>query len=379
MGEWTLYLRAPDLTRVGIIDDFQQVDAVPRHNDVGTWAVDIDSRVRHATALARPGYGIDLVRGGVSVMSGDMRFRQRIRDGHRSRLLVSGYDDNGWLNRRVAHPQPSAAAPPYSVDAYDVRTGLASTVLRQYVDVNGGPSALAVRRITGLTLAADPLIGSTVTGRARWQSLLVLLQELALAGGGLGFHLRRSATSRVFTVYQPVDRTATVRFSTGLGNLAGYEYQAEAPSANYLFVGGGGEGTARTVREGQDPESIVDFGRIEIFRDRRDTTDSGELDQEITKTLDESAGRTGISITPIETTRLRYLTDYTLGDKVTALLDDEPIKEVIREVRIKLTPAGPQQMLPEISSPGSPGIAEVMRIFRRLRAFDSRLTNLERR
>lgn len=379
MGEWTLYLRAPDLTRVGIIDDFQQVDAVPRFNDIGTWAVDLDSRVRHALTLTRPGYGIELVRDGVSVMSGDMRFRQRIRDGRRSRILVSGYDDNVWLSRRLAHPEPSTAAPPYSAQDYDVRTGQASTILRQYVDVNAGPSALAVRRVTGLTLAADPLIGTTVTGRARWQRLVLLLQELALKGGGLGFHLRRSGTTRVFTVYQPVDRTTTVRFSTGLGNLAGYEYQAEAPTANYLFCGGGGEGTARTVREGQVPESVVDWGRIEEFRDRRDTTDAGELDQEIAKTLDESAGRTGISITPIETARLRYLTDYTLGDKVTALLDDEPIKELIREVRIKLTPAGPQQTLPEISSPGSPGIAEVMRIFRRLRAMDSRLTNLERR
>jgi hypothetical protein len=376
VGEWTVYLRAPDRTRAGQIEDFQQCDAVPRFNDVGTWALDLDSRAPLAVTLTEPGYGIEIVREGTVVMSGDMRFRKRTRDGSRSRILVSGYDDTVWLHRRLAHPQPATVAPPYSVNEHDVRTGTCSTVLRAYVDVNAGPSALAVRRVAGLTLAADPLVGASVTGRGRWQHLLTLLQELALAGGGLGFRITRSGTDRVFTVYQPADLTSTVKFSIELGNLAGYEYESEAPSANYIVVGGGGEGTARTIREGQDPSSVVDWGRIEAFRDRRDTTATAELDQEITKQLEESAGRTGISITPVETEALRYLTDYTLGDKVTAVLDGEPVREVIREVRIKLTPDGPQQTLPDISSAGRP---EVLRIFRLLRATDRRLTNLERR
>lgn len=378
MPEWTLYLRAPDLTRVAVIEDYQQCDVVPRWNEIGTWALDLDARAPHALQLTQPGYGIELVRDGVPdpVLSGDMTYRKRTRNGSRSRVMVSGYDDNAWLARRWAHPEPTTAAPPYSSQAYDVRTGQASTILREYVDVNGGPSALAVRRVVGLALAADPAIGTTVTGRARWQPLLQLLQELAVAGGGLGFNLRRSGVTRLFTVYQPVDRTAEVKFSTELGNLAAYEYEAEAPRTNYLAVGGGGEGTARTIREGQDPQSVVDWGRIEGFRDRRDTTDAGELDQEITKSLGEDAGNYGLTITPIETDRLRYLVDYDLGDQVTAVLDGESIRDVIREVRIKLTPDGPQQYRPAI---GSPGRSEVLRIFRRLRANDTRLTNLERR
>lgn len=376
MAEWTLYLRAPDLSRVGIIEDYQQCDAVPRLNDVGTWALDMDSRAPLAQDLTTAGYGIELVRDGTVVLSGDMKFRKRTRDGGKSRILVSGYDDNVWLARRWAHPQPTTSAPPYSVQDYDVRTGQASTVLLDYVDVNAGLGALVVRRVAGLDVGSDPLVGSTVTGRARWQPLLTLLQELAIAGGGLGFAVRSAGGARSFQVYQPVDLSSTVRFSVDLGNLAAYEYESEAPTANYIAVGGGGEGTARTIREGQDSASVVDWGRIEAFRDRRDTTDLGELDQEIAKVLGESAGAFGISITPVETDHLRYLDDYDLGDRVKAVLDGVPVTDLIREVRIKLSPEGPQQFRPAI---GTPGRAEVLRIFRLLRVNDTRLSNLERR
>lgn len=376
MPDWTIYLRAPDLSRVGVIEDFQGCDVVARFADVGTWALDLDARAPLAQQLTQPGYGVELVRDGTVVLSGDMRYRKRSRDGAKSRIMVSGYDDNVWLARRWAHPQPATTAPPYNAQAYDVRTGQASTIMGEYVDVNAGPGAIVVRRVVGLALAADPTIGTTVTGRARWQPLLQLLQELAVAGGGLGFHLRRSGATREFSVYQPADLTGSVRFSTELGNLASYEYESEAPTANYVAVGGGGEGTARTIREGQDPQSVVDWGRIEDFKDRRDTTVDAELDQEITKSLGETAGTYGLTITPIETDHLRYLVDYDLGDQVTAVLDGEPIRDVIREVRIKLSPDGPQQYRPAI---GTPGRAEVLRIFRRLRATDTRLTNLERR
>lgn len=375
--DWKLYLRAPDLTREGQIDHFTTIDAVPRFNDIGTWQLVLPWTSRHALALTTPGYGIELVRNDVDVvMSGPMTKPRREKSLNSNTLTVSGRDDNVWLARRLAHPQPATAAPPYGTNEHNVSTGVASTVLRHYVNVNAGAGALSVRQVTGLSLDVDPLAGSTITGRGRWQVLLKLLQDLAQAGGGLGFRVRKSGGALLFTVYQPADKTSTIRFDEAQGTLAGFVYDREAPEVDYVVAGGGGEGTARTIAEGQSSDAIAQWGRIEAFTDRRDTTDAGELAQEITQALDEGAERVGMSITPIDLDNQKYLADYDLGDQVTAVIDGTPVAEVIREVRLKLDPDGPQQVLPSI---GTPGRRPLLKVFEQLRRATARITDLERR
>lgn len=374
---WTIYVRDPALSRVGQLDDFQKLDVILRFNDVGTWSLTMDGRAPLANLVGTAGYGIDVVRDDTTVvMSGPVRHRSYTRDGDELTLTVSGVDDNVWLKRRLAHPQPATAIPPYSSQEYDVRTGVASTVLRAYVDVNAGAGALAPRRVTGLTVDTDPVIGSTVTGRARWQELLALLQELAIAGGNLGFRVRKSGTSLLFQVYQPTDHTDTVVLSTEMGNVYGYTYESEVSSANYLYVGGGGEGTARTIQEGSDSGDVIEWGRIEAFTDQRDTTSTTELSQEITKALAESAGKTGLTVNPVDIDGTQFLVDYTLGDRVTYVVDGVSSTEVIREVQVSLTPDGPQQTVPTLSSPGR---SDVLRLFSRLRSAEARIQDLERR
>lgn len=374
--QWTVYLRAPNLSREGQISDYQTLECVERFNDVGTWSLDIDMHTRHARALITPGYGIEVVRDdGQVIMSGPLDTRKRKKSLTENRMTVAGFDDNIWLRRRQAHPQPGSSAPPYSTTEYDVRTGTASTVLRAYADVNLCSGAVMPRRVTGAALDVDPLVGTSVTGRARWQPLLELLQELALAGDGIGFRLRKSGTALLFTTYQPVDKTATVTFSEELGNLVEYDYDSAGPASTYLYVGGGGEGTARTIREQASDES-VDWGRIEKFVDRRDTTDSTELEQEITKTQEEDVSKVGLSITPIDTPQQKYRTHYDLGDKVTVMIDGESVQELVREVKTVLTPNGPQKVLPTIGTVSRRG---VLKLFDRLRSQQSRINNLERR
>ncbi|MFI9817569.1 siphovirus ReqiPepy6 Gp37-like family protein [Saccharothrix variisporea] len=374
---WKVFLRNPSREREGEVDDFTQLDAVVRFCDVGTWSLEMDGRARHAAALATPGYGIELVRDDTTtVTTGPMRHRVWSRDGDSLKLKVHGFDDNVWLKRRLAHPQPATSAPPYNSTEYDVRTGVASTVLRQYVDVNAGTGALVPRRVAGLDLDTDPLLGSDVTGRARWQNLLTLLQELAIAGGNLGFRVAKDTTDLLFQVYEPTDRTSDVMLSVELGNLYGYEYESEVSTVNYAYVGGGGEGTARTVQELGDTDDAITWGRIEQWVDRRDTTDADELTQELTKTLAEGVGRTGLSVNPVDIEGQTFLQDYDLGDRITYVVDGVASTEVVREARILLTPDGPQKTLPGIAPPGQ---AEVLALFRRLRMAEARIADLERR
>ncbi len=373
-----MYLLRPDLLREALVDDFSSCELVERFNAPGSWTLTVDARSSAAGLLATPQYGIEVVRiaDGVTLMSGPMTVRKRHRAGAANTLTVSGPDQLVWLARRRAHPQPATSAPPYNSQAYDVRTGVASTIIREFVDVNVGPGALTGRALPTLTLASDPVTGTTVTGRGRWQTLLELCQELALAGGGLGFRVRKAGDDLLFTVYAPVDRSDTVMFSEGLGTLAEYDYEATAPKATFMYVGGSGEGTARVFREGPEPTEYATWDRIEEFADKRDTSDTTELDQEVAKTLADNASVTGLSITPLDKPDQKYLTHYDLGDRVTAVVDGEPIQELITEVKTALTPAGKLFARPTIGSSNRTG---VLGAFDRLRRAQARITNLERR
>ena len=380
MTDWTLYTREPDGTITAEIDDYQQFELVQRFNGVGTWQLTMHYDQPAARMLNQAGRGLYLTRNDVGAeMSGWVTAVDRQDDQEASRVVFSGVDDNIFLARRQAHPQPGTATPPYSTTVADVRTGTCSTVLIAYVNANLGPGALPARRVTttgGLVMATDPVLGSTVTGRARWRNLLELLQELASVGGELGFRVRHTGLQLQFEVYQPTDKRALVHFSRDLDNLGAYNYQGEIPTVNYVYVGGGGEGTARTIIERQNPAAIVAHTRIETFIDRRDTTDTTELTQAGDEALTEGAAKISVEATPIDTEQQQAIADYALGDRVTAYIDDEPIEQLIRELRFSFTPEGRQRIAPVLSSPGR---RHVLGLFERLEQTNRRLSNVERR
>lgn len=381
---WKLYTRDANLQRQGEIDDFTECQLKPVFNDVGMWSLTIDRRSSQAVGLTTPGWGIVAVRDGQTILSGPGRTRRHMVDGEKNQVTITGFTDDVWLYRRLVSPSPADASPPYSSQAYDVRTGRASTVLRQYADVNAGPGAVAVRRVPMFTIGSDPLVGKTVKGNGRWNNLLTFLQGLAVAGG-VGFRVLQVGSGMQFQVYQPTDRTGTVKFSLGLANLEGFEYESEAPEANYFYVGGQGEGAARTILERPDSSSIATWGRIEgEFVDRRDTTDNTVLAQAGDEALVEGQEKATLSVTPIETPTSRYGEHYSLGDKVSVQLEGPArtpyaesgqIQDVLRSVEINLTPDG-QVVKPAI---GTPPRTDVLRLFRAFRQIKSRVSQLERR
>lgn len=392
MAEYEIYLRDANLQRVAEVDHFAKLELVLRFDDVSTWALDAPAggvAARNAVA----GNGIIVRRDGETILSGPIRPQRRVWAEDRSMATLAGPDDTVFVHDRLALPVPSG--PPYTAAEHDVRTGVASTVMLAYVHANAALGASVPRRAPFLQVATDPLIGATVTGRARFVNLLELLQSLALSGGDLGFRVVQLGFSQVleFQVYQPVDRTASAIFSPLLGTLRGFEYAVDPPEANHVIVGGGGEGTARLFVEAGDSASIVTWGRIEQFRDRRDTTDAAELAQTAAEELEEKAIKTSLGLTPIDTEALAFGTDYGLGDRVTVVITDdsdvvdpvlEPLvttQELVRGVRITVTEEG-ETVEPIIGTPDAQNPsarATVLRIFGRQRAVAERLSRLERR
>jgi hypothetical protein len=101
-----------------------------------------------------------------------------------------------------------------------------------------------------------------------------MLQNLAVLGG---FGIR--VVGLQFQVYQPVDKTNEVIYSREMNNLLRFSRNVQKPGGNYVYVGGGGEGTSRVIVEGGNNASISRWGRIEAWKDQRNTSDTGELNQ----------------------------------------------------------------------------------------------------
>lgn len=381
--DWNLYVRNKDGYRVGELDDYTEAKFTPVFRDVGNWTLKLDINSPMVAELVKAGAGVIACRNDVPLVSGPQRGMAVVQDKDERSITFTGVTDETWLEDTIVSPSPGESSG-YTVQATDNRTGIASTVLSQYVNVNAGPGAIARREVPGLTIAPDPLVGSTVSGAGRWDtSLLAFLQPLA-ESGGIGFRVVQSGNGLQFQPYAVTDRSRSVKFSQALGNLAGVQYSITAPKANYVYVGGTGTGQSRVIKEYSDNDSIARWGRIEgEFVDRSDTSDATQLQQAGTDALAQNTEQMSLSITPIETDNLRFGQHYFLGDKVTVQLQESipslygetgSIVDVLRSVTINLT-KDDVSVTPMV---GTPARGDILRVFNTLRRFRSRLNQLER-
>lgn len=375
MTHSVIYTRDAALRRTGQVEDFASLTMPLRFNRVSGWALTLAGGTKDARLLAEA-QGIEVVRDGRTLLSGPITSPRRTLSERREVATIGGSDDTVWLARRLALPVPGG--PPYTAAQYDDKSGAVETVLRYYVDRNLGPAATAARRLTYLTLPADQGRGATVRGRARFHQMLELLQGLALAAGNIGFRIVQVGQELEFQVYVPADRTRTAIFSVELGNLAGYDYAITAPGANYAYVGGQGEGTTRAFVEGGDQASIDEWGRVETFRDRRDSELIADLEQTRTEALVEGAATSALSMTPVQTDAVRFGRDYGLGDVVTVTVDGEQITDVVREVTLTMRPDGAEDVVPVVGTPGASD-PRARQLFDVMRRQARRVSNLERR
>lgn len=379
MSEWRIYVRDAQLRRQGEVDDFVDLEAIRRWCDIGTWILNVDRRSPLAGALRQPGAGIIITRDDQIWMAGPWTDALHTVQASKETLKLSGVDDNVWLKRRLASPSPTESFPPYTAQAFDVRTGIASTVLRQYVNANLGAGAVGVRRKAEVTLGTDPLVGTSVTGRARWQVLLTFLQEMALSAN-IGFSFAQVGLNLEFGTFAPVNKTSSVRFSRDIGNLAEFEYHETAPDSNYAYIGGGGVGTARVFSEKPDSASVATWGRIEgELVDRSDTTSPTEMSQLADKTLAEQAAKTILSPILLDTPQIAYGTDYDLGTKVSIELDNpgstDIVQDIVRRVTLKADKDG-FLVTPAVGSEGAQDAG--LKIYKTVQQLRQRIVNLER-
>ena len=334
------------------IDDLR-LKMQPVFNGVGAWTVQLPSEHRAVPYLRAPGAGIIVtnLKTGQTLLSGSTSKpskKSTIGD-PKGMVTVSGLTDDRLLWDALAFADPANADPAAATKANDVRTAVASSLMRLYVNANIGPGSPAGRRGSSLrnaiVLGADPALGATTTRRPRYDILGDLLAGIALETG-LGFRLVQVGTGLQFQVYQPVNRTSTIRLDIHNGTLQDQEVEHAPPEVTRMIVAGQGEGVERQMISMSTTASTTaenDWGLIiEEFKDQRNTGVEDELEAAGLERLND-AGFTKVAIkaVPSNDQTMIFLTDFFMGDRVSVVVEDqEQPNSIITEAAIIVDSAG---------------------------------------
>lgn len=392
MSDLHIYVRDVSRNRIAEIDDFQTLKVVTKWTDngggtstnefgsQGSWTITIPGGTAVSKLLDNDQAGIIIERDGETLISGPVGMvNPQYKNGYEI-VNISGPDESVWLTRRSCIP----CLPPYNDTANDVQSGLAETVIKHYVDFNLGPGTQAGRGLSGFHVAPDQHRGSTVSASTRFDMLNTVLTNLALAGGDLGYGITLGPagygkTDLVFDVSQGRDRSNEVSFSLELGNINEYDYERSLPDANAVIVGGSGQGTARLFTELVDQASITQWGRLEgPLVDERNSNDPAYLLQSGQKALTTSAAKNSIAVTAVSIPSIAYRTHWQLGDKVTVILNDQPVVDTIREIDFTWDKDKAETINPIIGTPGRTR-PKMPKLFATQRSIANRVSLLESR
>lgn len=352
--------------KLGQLDAYTKIVLVPSYNAVRGWYIEMDAG-NDQTVLMQSAKYISAVMAetGATIWTGAVR-----RMGYRSidkTAIFQGLDAL-WLSGRLALPVPSG--PPYTSAEYDVRTGLAETIIKQYVEYNTGASAKSERQIPGLSIEPDYSRGGTHTGRARFDKVSELVCTIALAQG-LGVRVLDGQ----FQVFAPQDKSKPVRFSDLTDTLGEFEFEVGEPEANYLYGGGSGTGTSQALYEKGDSQSILEHGRIEQFVNFGRTAVVAEIDAQLDAELERQASTAWFEFDIVETPDRAFHTDFWLGDLVGVAVQGFNFTTRLAEVTITAYPDGTVALKPLFVDNGSFALSRNRHD--RLRQMEQRIARLE--
>jgi len=267
--------------------------------------------------------------------------------------LVTGYQ-RGLLDliaRRVIQG--------YAGTAYTQKSGVAETVLKEFVDEQCVSGAI-YRSITGLSIEADGAGGNSIAPEVAWRELLEVLQEFAgdVGGGDFGIDLDSDyANTFTFKWYDDqfgLDRTwgngvnDPMIFSTKRGNVRNMMYKkSRLGEVTAVVVGGQGDGVGRAIVTRTNAAAIADspWNRIETFLNMSNLTGATELNDAGDAELDQGQFVEMLECNVLLNGNAVYGRDFDLGDLVTIENDGYQVDKKIVAVRVTVNQDGEQVSL----------------------------------
>lgn len=364
--------------------------AVVRHVGVGV-AMLTTAYTRERWDALQPGAGLILYRDNRPQFTGPVRSLETSLDENSGRLVirVEAVSDEDVLDGRIVFPDPLRAPDDQTVNNYWRHTGVASGAMRKLISDQAGPSCHAGRRVTGLTLGADPNVGVSRNWTGLFTSggnLLQALSTMSVASGAdLGVRVVGSEGSLTATVYEPRDKSEAMKFSVGLRNLRGYTYKMTAPSVTHAVAAGQGDLKARVRRfvATTDPLALEWRRQRWVYVDRRDTADVAELVQAASDAVAEGKPSIELTVSLSDSQAATYGVDWGLGDRIRIFVGqaDEPtiaeVSDVVREIAFDIAADGSERITPAVGTadatalPSSPTQKQLRAVGLRLSALES--------
>lgn len=338
-----VYVRDSALKRIGQVADYTDLTVVPRFNAIGAISMSISADSPSAPLLIEGNGLIVKTPGGQTVMSGPIRTPDWSRsesDAGSGKLTIGAISDDEILARYTCWPSPTAAIGSQTASVYKINVAAVETGMRDLVNLNAGPGALASRKNPLLTLAANGLHGPALVREVnQFDNLLTVLQDIA-AAAGLGFRVSQVGSALQFQVFQPANLSGTARFSFALGNLTDASYTTTAPTCTRAIVVAGGGSSPRVCKTYDQADPLFPGLVLEQFVDQTsvDTASvdlTAQMDQAGAEALANGAGQGSLSISPIDIPNLKFGRDYNVGDTVAAQLRGGAwYTDVVREVTL---------------------------------------------
>ncbi|RDG37969.1 siphovirus ReqiPepy6 Gp37-like family protein [Streptomyces corynorhini] len=369
------------------IDGWTSLDCTRRFNEPASGTVELPARPE-VMAQLQPGTRIIVIRDGAIWMAGPLEIPQdfiwSISDEGQpdpGKVSVAFTDDLAVPAGYLTWPLPASAwsAQPASASR-EIATANAETIIRTLVNEQCGPGAQSARRIPHFALAPPAGVGATTTLSTRFEGLLAACRRVALNGGNLGFRTRQDAAQILFDVYAPADKTATARFSAGLGNLRSVGFKMSAPTVTHALVSGNevDPPASRAFVQAADAAAAAAWWRVEQHVDGGGDNDTtGELTVAGRTALAEGSAPVELSTTTVDTPDLMAGRDFDLGDRVTVELPTGlEVTDIVRNIHLQATPTSGEYVSTLIGSPESSTDPQTVRLIRDL---SRRLGRLEAR
>ena len=227
---------------------------------------------------------------------------------------------------------------------FDTRTGPADTVAKQLVYFNAGQGAcsdfLGTRAIPHLIVGSPNSQGSVVTSNARGESLLTQVQNVCLAGG-INFATKQVGDNLEFDTFigNDLSRDGNLIFSVDSGNLKEYSYTYGPPTANMVWGCGPNTGPDKLMLPSGNPQSIAQYGRRESWVSSV-TAQAGDSAAQIAANMVQTNNTAlaqgiingSITLTLQETDQVRYPRDFGLGDRISIVVGNTTVSEIVTTV-----------------------------------------------
>lgn len=344
----TVEVRDGSYKRIGqlLAADLNGLLLVLRYNNVGSWSIKLPSNHRLVDELRLPGAGIIVQANNDVIFSGyttSAKLDQSV-DNPLGDWSIEGVDDSVILSERLAYPNPASSDMGQQLPANDDRSGTAETVIKGYVLENISSAAVTDRAIANLIVEESLERGQLVSASARFDNLQELIYKLAQTGG-VGFRVEQQGDLVEFQVYDPQDRSGTVRMDLQNGKLTQTEYSYGQPKITRVVVGGAGEAEERLFYEGTTPASLeaesLWMRRVERFVDDRGSQVESSLQQAANEALvDDGKTIVNLSVTPSDDQTMRFGIDWYLGDKITVVVGLVESTAIVTEVGLSVSSDG---------------------------------------